>query len=178
MSAIKYKKFEQKIEPLNLQIIGEIVVLANTLELLAVEVSKTDFYSSESYEPAEKGQDRAKVFKGLNHKLREFEKNSRLHKLIEWRKPVDEMQALLKVRDAIVHGELTAGADEIMEFVSHKDSFGVVATTKNLTQIRDSLLNKIDLLLKIIRAIEMHDEDSGDWAIRATKNKPWHSRKS
>lgn len=166
MKPIKYKKYKNSLSAKETKVIGEIFLLAGRAEQFAVELTKTEFFSRSESIPAEYGIQREKVFKALNGILRDFEKNSRLHKLTNWRKPIQDLSVLLDQRDIIAHGIFQKGAVGTWEFVSAKNGHGIVADLQTLINLKESLERSTNMLLMMRAVIERSDLDVGPWAVQ------------
>ncbi len=166
MKPIKYKKYKNSLSAKETKVIGEIFLLAGRAEQFAVELTKTEFYTRSESTPAEYGTQREKVFKALNAILRDFERNSRLHKLTNWRKPIQDLSTLLDQRDIIAHGILQKGATGSWEFISAKNGHGIVSDLQTLTNLKEALEASANTLLLMRAVIERSDSDTGAWAVQ------------
>ncbi|AIC46948.1 hypothetical protein [Rhodoluna lacicola] len=169
--SLRPKKFQLGLDVEQLRMVGEIVLLASSLEWLIAKASQIDFYSSKSHSPVDYGQQRVAIFKALNMKLKDFEENSRLHKLTNWRQLSGDMKRLLDVRDTVVHGSIDHSNPNFFQFINVKDGTSVSAEITSLEHLKNEIYAKVELLVTICEVLQKHDTDSGEWAVYATKNK-------
>ena len=165
MKKIKYKKYTNSLSAKQTKLIGEIFLLAGRVEEFAVDLSNTEFFTRKESLPAVYGSQRDKVIKSLNGILRDFEKNSRNHKLINWQKPIQDISNYLDKRDIIAHGILRKSVTGSWEFISAKNGNGVICDLTTLTGLKDSLEKSANLLLMMRAVIERSDSDYGQWAV-------------